>query len=1512
MSADYHHFLEDAKANPSVVSEYVQAGGQPYEIVQSLEKIDANSLAHISCVLQVLQLVLIEIITNAPQHTGVAVNGCGFLLKKQRKAIESLLQSTVDKYKKSALKALTAVVALDSRLAYEVLKLFTSIIKSDYQLQHLMKFGSGKGEEGESVRTCYIHFIMAFLIEGNNSLIQSVVSKPELIKLLLRELHLDSEENIILVLGTMKNFLLKNLSVTKAKKMQIFDIHILENIMKIYKNAEKTEGETDPEAVERVRASVHDFITLLLTSYKFGVALRVIGEKQRKYNGIPREILRGIKNPWTDDLHNHLASQILKACPELCELYFSTFKRAQETDREELYVNILTFVQHVTNLLTPKVVVRTETLPTMSSKEVFRIIQHICLHADILDKIKGKGLQHSSFVVRLITSNHLRVQLNQLSEYLKALEAYSYAGLPNVKLQVFSFIFQHYPPVDGIVNMLYQTINDKSLDKEDVLMHLECVIDILLGIVDIVPSFIEKTSSVVNYLQILKPIYTDDEIDVERRSVIEQKTIRLMLLLDPHAISTDSEIFQQLFSSLLNVYLSGPVDAQNAAKTSLRDILAKTSVFESGIGEIDIWLLAFKAVTPKHQEIVKQFFVRTLLNAKNSSDDGELVAKMGAQENTGEGIMNILRNIEEGDTIDGCFEVPLISTMLREAMLTEGSSGSGKHSNHVDKYLDEVVTRLIHFHPNEHLGSFAPLFQKRKLLVENYMLSWFKENKYCAPDSFAYPVSHRIFESILNGSLEDVDDKLKEESSSMLLTHVHEIIFVVNQFIRTKKITEKSVAAANKWLENVLGLIVEANNTVDLQIAFKYLLQCQAELFKNWKLIVSKKEVNITPLIVTVVKLIQEHVTKELSENLTRNYRKKMLKQLQSTEGNVSSAELQTLDVFEFIPEEQIRLLDILRNWEKPMDISMSARIVSNIITIRPDSLAKRIPLSTENMKFVERVFVEFVGEPEADENLLNALCDNFLIFLQHFHNHIKDINFDTVDLLYSGDKQSKSITKLLVFLVQKLFIGNESRFLSLMKKNYQKKEVTFPLLNEIVRISGELVLEKELLNCLYQEFKSGIMKSIEKPQKAAVIYRDYSKASCFLLSKAMPLKECQEFCRKVVKSDVVEQFQVELLWTMHNKSIIGASGDAEQTDFFMQNFVANLLNFLHIQFKKPDTLNVDYLSSRLSTWFDLFRLPNRNWEQTCETQNWSTIVKNCLKIGMNEKGADMVTDPKQLLLLLALLVEEFYPPIEYPDISEFYELALTHSQFFNVMLESDATEKYPLVRVLFALATRAEQRVFLKQHIPIWLGSYSAKLNECDRTLLALIHLYEKNSVSLSEFQPFLWGEAAIAHYSLMGMENFDVVQSLEATTADQVFSLVDPDAMKYTLSNFPIWRGLSPLSDGSVPVISIGHGKHDKTSYTKLEKLIDEGNESQITELDQKLVNRREQIFDGCYDPAFFIPLMSMAFCPEFNSSAGAAAQNGMVAMALEGLSSYDISLRRAAGLALVRYRRQMQSKK
>lgn len=1467
----------------------------------SLEKIDSSSIAHISCILQVLQLVLIEIITNSTQQTENAITGCGFLLKKRRQAIEILLQSTVDKYKMSGLKILTAIVALDSRLAYEVLKLFNSTIKSDYQLQHLVKIGTTSSakeddDDREPVRTCFIHFVMAFLIEGNNSLIQNIVAKPELIHTILRELHMDTGENIILVLGSLKNFLLKNLSVTKAKKMQIFDVRITENIFKIYKSFE-TRDNCDPEMIKTVRTSVHDFLTLLLTSYKFGIALKCIGQKQSKYNGIPRDILRSIKQPWADDQLNHLASQILKACPELCDLYFGTFKRPLEVNNEELYVNILGFVQHVTTLLTPKSVFAADVLATMSSKEVYKTIQSICLHPEIMERIKDKGLKHSSYLVRLVTSNHLRVQIKTLGEYFDYLAAFP--GIRNVKLQAFGYIFQHYPPVEAIINMLYQTINDKSIPAEDVMMHLECVIDILLGIVDIVPSFIEKTSNVVNYLQILKPIYNNTSIDADRRSVIEQKTIKLMLLLDPQALSTDSEIFQQLIASLLNVYCNGTESAKKAAKLTLRDILLKTSLFESGLGEIDIWLMAFKSVDPKHVDVVKQFFAKSLIAAKGSTETMEVDG--GAQEESvSENIQNILKNIEKGESVDGSFDVPIISTMLRHSM-------TGKQVNHVDKYLDEVVQRLIHFHPNGQLISFGKLFKKRKLLTEDYLLAWFKENSVTVPDAFRYPVAARIFEGITKGTCDPIKE-LETIDSSSLIFHVHEVLFVVNQLMRIKKCKSENVEVAKEILLNILNAIQKQDQEhpefKDLDIALKYILQSQVELFKNWKICPGKKDVNLTSLIVEIIQFAQKHLSKLEAEQLTQNYRRKVLQQLESAGDKIAESELKILSTFEFTHGERTQVLDILRTLEKGIDLSASAEIVMGIVAKQQDSLSVRVPLSQENLKFVEKIFIELISLKESDEKLVDNCCENFLTFLQYLPNHLSDVSFEIVSVLYSGERQTKSIRKLLVYLVRKLFKSNESAFLDLLRQNYQRKEITYPLLNEIV--GTEIVLEKDLQALLYQEYKSGIIKSIEKPQKAGLIYKECPAASAYLLSKSMPLKECQEFCRKVIKSDAVENFQIDLLKTLHEKAINGAT-DKEQKDQFVQNFVANLINFLHIQFKKSDNLNVDKITEVLMDWLRIHRDRNRNWEQMCETANWSQLVKNCLKLGMNPKVEGMESNPVELLLLLGFLIEEFYPEGEYPDISDYYEMALTHSQFFNIMLGKDLALKYPLVRVLYAMATRSEKRVFLKQHVPILLGAYSAKLNSCDRCLLALIHLYERSGTCLSEFQPFLWGEAAVGHYSLMGMESFDMVQTLEATSADQVFSLIDPEVMKFSLSNYPIWRGLNPL--GNVEEIEINRGDD---SHSKLERLIDNKQEDQLTDLDQKIMNRKEKIFDNCYDPAFFVPLVSMAFCPDFNSSPGVAAQNGMLAMALEALSSYDANMRRAAGLALVRYRRQMQSKK
>lgn len=73
-----------------------------------------------------------------------------------------------------------------------------------------------------------------------------------------------------------------------------------------------------------------------------------------------------------------------------------------------------------------------------------------------------------------------------------------------------------------------------------------------------------------------------------------------------------------------------------------------------------------------------------------------------------------------------------------------------------------------------------------------------------------------------------------------------------------------------------------------------------------------------------------------------------------------------------------------------------------------------------------------------------------------------------------------------------------------------------------------------------------------------------------------------------------------------------------------------------------------------------------------------------------------------------------------------------------------------------------------------------------------------------------------------------------------------------------------------------------------------------------------RKEESFDELYDPAFFVPLMAMAFAPETFVRSVRPAQNGLLAMTFAALSSQDKDMRVATGDALLRYRSHLESAK
>lgn len=272
--------MQTAGANPKVVGQYLKVGGKPLELVQALERIDKTQLFHIAYIFQALQLTLIEVLSNATQLTQPTVQACSYLLNSHRNTIEKLLYSNVAQHKRVVLKLLTAIVALEPEFGRDILTTLSVVFNAENlnKFTRHSKYQLTSDNNESSVRTCYVHFILSYLIEGNFILIRNLLDRNELVMAVVSGLIYDDHETVVLVLSTLQKFVLKTIQVSKTKKVQVFNVNVVKELLQLYewkgpryfaamfnkKTIEKADDFVAPDELQAVTESVHEFLTILL------------------------------------------------------------------------------------------------------------------------------------------------------------------------------------------------------------------------------------------------------------------------------------------------------------------------------------------------------------------------------------------------------------------------------------------------------------------------------------------------------------------------------------------------------------------------------------------------------------------------------------------------------------------------------------------------------------------------------------------------------------------------------------------------------------------------------------------------------------------------------------------------------------------------------------------------------------------------------------------------------------------------------------------------------------------------------------------------------------------------------------------------------------------------------------------------------------------------------------------------------------------------------------------------
>ncbi|KZC10332.1 Nucleolar pre-ribosomal-associated protein 1, partial [Dufourea novaeangliae] len=204
--------------------------------------------------------------------------------------------------------------------------------------------------------------------------------------------------------------------------------------------------------------------------------------------------------------------------------------------------------------------------------------------------------------------------------------------------------------------------------------------------------------------------------------------------------------------------------------------------------------------------------------------------------------------------------------------------------------------------------------------------------------------------------------------------------------------------------------------------------------------------------------------------------------------------------------------------------------------------------------------------------------------------------------------------------------------------------------------------------------------------------------------------------------------------------------------------------------------------------------------------------------------------------------------------------MATSHSEFLNIMLES-LDVKRDLVELLWILMQK-NKTVILLAHVPVYLAAYNATLSDADQYLLLILQYYESNNINISEYRPYMWGNAAAVHYSVKGETHMNLWRQ---PSTNQVLNLFEAHLLKNTIKNYPVYRAL------------------------------------RSTEL---------HLAKDVYDPAFYLPLVCFLLSENNVVSYHKVAQSGVLGLAFAACSSNHSDVRMVAYTIIARYYTHLES--
>ncbi|KAG5326616.1 NPA1P protein, partial [Pseudoatta argentina] len=615
-----------------LAAEYLHTGGSVFEVLRLLESSDKKSTSIATTVFSATHILLMRILTECPQYRISAIEACRHLLNSHMSIVYSMLsiQSNA-KQRKVILKLLAAIASLDSSLSRELL---IHLSLQQQTLEDLVQ--QTKPTDSQSVRTCFIHFVLAFLVEGNTLVIRTLLDKRNLLCCIFSELLYDSKDIVTLVLTTIKTYVLENTSVSKTTKLHVFSTSTVLNLISLYnwkgpnnwpKN--KTHSCDDSENFladkEVISDIVHEFLVTLLTSHRYGIIFhdRTLGSSRNKHNQLVHTVLQNLEKPWEHEKPSDLIVRILSVCPDLIRSQYNTVESFLEPRVSPKWVCLLEFIGKIVKSINPINSIKTCSAE-LKANNLINALLSLAVPSAIVKIAILPGLDHDSLSVRHEALSLLLTMTNQLKTISLATQEFYKTSI--IQNQITHFIMRIIPSLEIILRMWNRAFekdtdkkaskNAESIQSPELVDHLDTILSVLHSYQDICPELLDISTNLQSNLLLssLNNLEEEGIIKMEKVNRIKVKTIQFLLALDSSIFAPKEKAFKEALVFLIS--LIRQKDSLPDSYNAIRTLLHTTNLFETCEDQLDIWINGFSVVADSEEnEQLMQWFMSVLKNA---------------------------------------------------------------------------------------------------------------------------------------------------------------------------------------------------------------------------------------------------------------------------------------------------------------------------------------------------------------------------------------------------------------------------------------------------------------------------------------------------------------------------------------------------------------------------------------------------------------------------------------------------------------------------------------------------------------------------------------------------------------------------------------------------------------------------------------------------------------------------------------------------------------------------------